>query len=342
MPDGRIVCYQNGDIVTFEGDYEILRFSLYHSFKECSLGRFKTVNRLLRLGIRTAVAIDESTIVLSIGSLIYELNVKTGVLSQGYHCSRGTRPLVFSLVKGVGDIADGLYYGEYHVNMGKCPISIYHRIGLDKWEVVYTFPQGAINHVHNIIADPYRNCLWVFTGDFDEAAAIWRITDDFKKVERVVCNNQKYRACVVFPLPDGLLYATDSPFTDNYIYLLNPDTYLLTELFPIDGSCIYGCKWNNQYVFSTTVEGDGRDETLLKLLFSRKRGAGIKDDYAHLYVGDDANGFQEIYKERKDGLPFLFQYGVFRFPCGDNNTNWLYFQPIATNINDLFLMSFTK
>lgn len=56
--------------------------------------------------------------------------------------------------------------------------------------MVYTFPQGVISHVHNIIADPYRQCLWFFTGDFDDAAAIWKVTNGFKKVERVVYGDQ--------------------------------------------------------------------------------------------------------------------------------------------------------
>ncbi len=34
-------------------------------------------------------------------------------------------------------------------------------------------------------------------------------------------------------------------------------------------------------------------------------------------------------------LSFLFQFGVFKFPSGVNNTDTLYFQPMATNKNDL-------
>ena len=69
-------------------------------------------------------------------------------------------------------------------------------------------------------------------------------------MERVAWNDQQYRGCVVFPVREGLLYATDAPFAKNYIYLMNPDTMELKRIAPIDGSCIYGCQCGDQFVFS--------------------------------------------------------------------------------------------
>lgn len=271
---------------------------------------------------------------------MYELNLNNGEVSKGYYCGEGIRPLIFTTVKGINGIEDGVYYGGYLGNTNKMPVYIYKRISTDNWEVVYTFPQGSINHVHNIVADPYRNCLWIFTGDFEESAAIWKVTDNFKKVERVACNDQKYRGCVVFVQKEGLLYATDAPFADDYIYLLNTETMNVKELYPIHGSCIYGCQWKDKYVFSSTVEGDGRNMSRLEWLFTRKRGAGIKDGYVHMYMGNLKEGFKEIYKEKKDCMPFYtFQFGVFKFPAGVNNSDILYFQPVATKKNDLRMMS---
>lgn len=331
MPDGRLVCYQHGDIVVLLDGKEALRVPVFKGTKEKLLGRLKLATRLLRLGIRAAEAIDNDTIVLSIGNMLYELNLNKEVLSKGYYCGEGVRPLSLTMVKGIDGFDDGIYFGGYLINMDKTPVSIYRRIDTDKWETVFTYPKGTINHVHNIIADHYRNCLWVFTGDFDEASAIWKFSDNYKKIERVFCNDQKYRACVAYSFPEGLLYATDTPFVDDYIYLLNPETGEVKELFPIHGSCIYGCQWKNKYVFSSTVECDGRDISRWKFLFSRKRGVAIKDNYVHLYAGDLKEGFQELYKEKKDCLPyFTFQFGVFKFPSGVNNSDNLYFYPVAT------------
>ena len=76
---------------------------------------------------------------------------------------------------------------------------------------------------------------------------------------------------------------------------------------------------------------------------SRKRGGGIKDDYVHLYSGSLSEGFNEIYKEKKDILPlYTFQFGVFKFPCGTNESDTLCFQPVATNNNDLNLMAYKE
>ena len=144
-------------------------------------------------------------------------------------------------------------------------------------------------------------------------------------------------------MEEGLLYATDAPFADDYIYLLNPDTMELREILPIAGSNIYGCQWKDKYVFSTTVEGDGRNTPKMEFLFGRKRGAGIKDEYVHMYIGNLKDGFREVYKEKKDRMPYYtFQFGVFKFPYGINNSNLLYFQPVSTKINDQDLMAYSE
>jgi hypothetical protein len=87
------------------------------------------------------------------------------------------------------------------------------------------------------------------------------------------------------------------------------------------------------------VEGDGRNTSRMEFYFGKNRGAGIKDDYVHLYIGNMKESFKDIYKEKKDNMPyFTFQFGVFRFPYGVNTTDTLYYQPVATSKNDLALI----
>lgn len=313
---------------------------VFHSKKERILGSCRYLYRLLRMGARAAWALDEHNVLLSIGNTIYELNLESGALSDGYFCGKGIRPLIFTEVKGITAIADGIYFGAYLDNRPMNPVSIFKRESTDHWKVVYTFPQGTVNHVHVIVSDVYRDCLWIFTGDFDEASAIWRVRNNFQTIERVCCNEQKYRGCVVFSLLEGLLYATDAPFATNHLYLMKPESgFEINELKEIDGSCIYGCQWRDKYVFATTVEPDGRNTSLIKAFTCRKRGAGIKDEFVHLYIGNITNGFSEIYKEKKDRLPYAaFQFGAFKFPYGVNNTESIFFQPVATQKNDLKLL----
>lgn len=339
LPSGRLVCYRRGDVLILEDGKVIQTVLGFQGKKERILGCCRYLYRLLRMGVRAAWALDEQHVLLSIGNMIHELNLEDDSLSEGYFCGGGIRPLIFTQAEGISSVDDGIYFGGYLGNRNKKPVFVYKRVDKDKWEVVYTFPQGTINHVHTIVHDPYRDCLWIFTGDFDEASAIWKVTDNFKSVERACCNDQKYRGCVVFALPEGLLYATDAPFADDFIYLMNSQDYSVKTIAPIDGSCIYGCQWKDKYVFSTTVEGDGRNTSRMEFFFGRKRGAGIKNEYVHIYCGNLQDGFKEIYKEKKDCMPYnTFQFGVFKFPYGVNNTDTLYFQPVATDKNDLRLM----
>lgn len=340
LPDGRLVCYQYGHLIILKEDSFDSSYPLFSNKRECWLGHYSLLYRLLRLGIRTAIAIDDTHLLLSIGNRVCEYDLASGVLSAGYDLGT-VRPLVFTAIHNQPGFDNTIVFGSYLLNREKNPMHIYVRKGVDQWEKAYTFPKGVINHIHQIIPDPYRKCVWVFTGDFDESAAIWKITENFRHIERIACNDQKYRACVAYALPEGLLYATDAPYAENYIYLLNPDTLEIRSLFPLDGSCIYGCQWGDQYVFSSTVEGDGRHLSPWQFLFSRAIGAGIKDYYAHLYVGNINSGFREIYREEKDIMPlYTFQFGVFKFPHGANLSQSLFFQPVATKQNDLCLMSF--
>lgn len=341
LPEGRLLCYSCGQLLVIREGFVEKSMPVMVGNKERLLGRNRLASRLFRFGVRTSVALDETHVVLNIGNRLIELDLQTGTMTEGWCCGEGIRPLVMTSVKDIEGFADGVYFGGYLHNPTKNSVNVYHRIGVDQWEVVYTFPQGAINHVHNIVADPYRQCLWVFTGDFDDAAAIWKVTNGFKKVEHVVYGDQKWRGCVAFAIPEGVLYATDTPFSKNHIYLMKEDSS--AEIVgDLCGSCIYGCQWKDKYVFSSTVEADGRDESLLKLLLNKKRGAGIEDDYVRMYLGNLESGFEEIYEEKKDWLPFIFQFGVFKFPAGVNNTDALYFQPVATRENDLGLLRMTK
>lgn len=340
LPDDGILCYRLGRLLKIHKGRVSNKIRITTSLKERLWSKSSLLYRFFRLGIRSSAYLNENVLLLCVDGRIKEFNLNTNSISLGWRYENNERPLSFTTVSNIIGFDDGVYFGGYLSNNSKQPVNIYHRIGVDKWHVVYTFSLGVINHVHRIVADPYRNCLWVFTGDFDESSAIWKITNNFKTVERVVCNDQRYRACVAYALPEGLLYATDAPFVDNYIYLLNTSDYSIKKIYPIHGSCIYGCKWKDNYVFSSTVEGDGRNLKLTKWLFTRKLGAGIKDNYVHMYLGNPGNGFKEVYKEQKDGLPlYTFQFGVFKYPTGDNNSDILYFQPVATKENDLYLMS---
>ena len=46
-----------------------------------------------------------------------------------------------------------------------------------------------------------------------------------------------------------------------------------------------------------------------------------------------------FYSDTLFGTVSTFQFGVFKFPYEVNNSDFLYFQPVATKNNDLSLMT---
>jgi hypothetical protein len=339
LDNNTLLGYKNGNIYYFDCDISkvINKVSLFTNFKERVIYRFPILRRLLRLGVRTSIQIDNETVLLFINKRVYELNTSTNKLSEGYEPDAGVRPLYFTKIgDDISGFVNQIVFGGYLGNSLKKEVHIYRRIDIDRWEVVYTFDKGEINHIHNIIPDKYNNCVWVFTGDFDNSAAIWKVTDNFKNVERVVSNSQIYRGCIGFPTKEGLIYATDAPFHDNTIRILKQkgNNWVSEKICDIDGSSIYGCKYKDKFVFSTTVEPDGRGSSLLKSMFYQKRGVGIKDNFTHIYIGNYEKNFKDIFKLEKDIWPFIFQFGTIKFPSGENNTDYLVFEPVATKKYD--------
>ena len=343
LSTGELVCYKCGRLYLMRDDIVVDKFRVFMSFREICGGRIKLFSRLFRLGVRACLPLSDDILLLSVSNKLFEYDLKKRQLSKGFDLQERIRPLTFTKVCGVKGFDDMIVFGGYLSNMDKKPVHVYKRVGKDRWEVVYTFQEKAINHIHNIVPDPYRGCLWIFTGDFGSSAAIWKVTENFMCVKRVFSNDQQYRACAAYALPEGVLYVTDTPFVRNHIYLLEIDgeEYHIRKVSSFDGSCIYSCQWKDKYVFSSTVEADGnKSQPLIKSFFDRKRGKGIKDENVYLYLGNLQEGFQVIYKIKKDIWPFIFQFGVFRFPCGENRGECLYFQPIATKINDLDLLKY--
>ncbi len=339
LPNGQLVCYSHGRIFVYDNGSIKRKINLKLNFLHVLLSYSRLLSRALRLGIRASCPIDNENVLLSIGCSIYELNLINGSLSQGFHTDDKSRPLQFSNLQGIQGFDDGVYFGSYLVNPNKKPVGIYRREGVDNWNKVFEFCQNEINHVHAIVPDGYHSCVWIFTGDLDHSAAIWRASDSFKRVERIVSGNQLYRGCVAFPTETGLIYATDSPYSDNYICILREKECTPQVIAPISGSCIYGCMWKSNMVFSTSVEGDGRNQSIFTKLFGTRRGAGIKDEYMHMYLVSKDLSVKEIYKERKDKYSFyLFQFGAFIFPYGDNHGDSIVFQQIASKKNDMRMM----
>lgn len=346
LQNDNLLCYKFGVFYAYntsDNSKEII--CRFRSLKETMASRVSCFSRIFRFGVRCSILLENDIVLVTISKRIYEINLSLRSISNGYGTSLGSRPLKFSEIKGVDGFEKMIVFGEYLNNPAKRPVSIYKRMAEDRWEIIFTFPEGEIEHIHNIIPDALNRCVWIMTGDFDNSAAIWMAKDNFKTVHPVLRGNQKYRGCVGFPTDKGLLYATDSPYFENSIRILSLNLFNKWEsnkLLDINGSSIYGTQLKNMYIFSTAVEGDGREPDIIARFFGGKRGVAIKDNYCYVYAGTIENGFSTIYKAKKDFLPFImFQFGAIKFPDGLSDGNILPIYHIATTKYDLSMNLFS-
>jgi hypothetical protein len=308
------------------------------SLKESTISGITIASRVLRKGVRCGIKISENHVLFVMGQRIYELSIRDPHISNGYITPDGSRPLTFSKISAISGFEDGIYFGGYKGNPDKDPISIYKRVGYDQWEEVFQFPSGTIEHIHNIIPDPHRDLVYILTGDFNHSAGIWKAEKGFKSVFPLLVGDQKFRGCVGFSTSDGLIYATDSPFSKNSIRILRNKgkDWESVHLMDINGPSIYGCQWFNDFVFSTSVEGGGHNQSILYKMWGNKRGEGVLENRSYIYKGNLNDGFKEIYSVQKDILPFfLFQFGVLVFASGLNESSYLPVYHIATHHNSM-------
>lgn len=345
MPTGDLLCYRNGTFFLYnEKNQEQKKISISIPEGKHIFGSCKPIYRFFRLGIRCAIPVSDESFIAYLENRFYEVDLNTGKVSRFSSPQKGIRPLQFVEICEIKKFKNGIYFGGYLSNSNKNEVQIFRKCEDGNWDTVYRFRKGEINHIHALVPDARRSCVWILTGDFDEAAGIWKATDGFRSVEKILAGDQIYRACVAFPVEDGLLYATDSQLVRNSIRLLTFENgkYTSKHLCDINGSCIYGTIIGGTYYFATSVEGVGIYKNLWHFLFDCEKGPGIKDYNMYIYAGTVTKGFNIIYSQPKDRWPFSFQFGAFQFPSGINNSDKLVFRQVATKKNDLATVILSK
>ncbi len=241
---------------------------------------------------------------------------------QTHSIVHGTRPLHLTAIpsSATGGV---IFWGEYFDNAARDEVHIYASTDSGAtWSVAYTFPKGAIRHVHNIVHDPWDDCLWVLTGDYGDECRILRATCDFSRVEAVLQGQQQARAVAAIPTEDGLYFSSDTPLEPNYIYRLDRHEELL-QVTPISSSSIYGCRVASRVFFSTMVEPSEVN----------------RDRHVRVYGGRTSSAdapWHLLLAWEKDRWPMgLFQYGNAFMPDGNNTTPFLALTTVAVKSDDL-------
>jgi len=228
---------------------------------------------------------------------------------------RGTRPLHITAAPN-----GKVYWGEYFDNRDRAEVHIYASEDRgESWHVAYTFPRGAIRHVHNIVYDRWQDCLWILTGDNGSECEVLRASCDLCSLEAVLSGNQQARAVAAIPMPDALYLSTDTPLEENHI-LRVVRTGAVDKLTSLPSSSIYGCRVGEAIFFSTMAEPSA---------VNRSREVQL--------VGSaDRHNWEVLARWRKDRWPMrYFQYGNLLLPDGENATHYLAATTVAVEQEDL-------
>tara|TARA_R110000868_G_scaffold315609_1_gene576489 strand:+ start:6952 stop:8028 length:1077 start_codon:yes stop_codon:yes gene_type:complete len=320
---GQIILARGYDI--FIADYDFKNIERIGSVPASKIKKIaikmRKISRLLRLDVGPSFLAESSNELLICSSgLIYVLDIVTGEIDIDFVIPRGSKPL--NLVEiNVPGFSRGIYFGEYLSNPNKTEVRIYRRQARGRWEVAYKFADGEINHIHAIVPDKNSDCVYILTGDFGQAAAIWKAEKDFSVVRRVVSEGQASRACWMAVENECLHFATDTQLDVNYLTSVSNLDVSPTKMIrhtPILGSSIYSLKLSDGLmVFSTAVEPDEVKKNKFLALFSTEPGPGIISNRAAIYVWSLAGSVEFVFSAKKDILPFrLFQFGSFHFPAG--------------------------
>ena len=320
----------SGDVLHASRGYDLLRARITDpahnvawepvaKFRPNWKRRLSVSNRLsaraLRDGFHALAITPSGALIAAVPGAIVTCSPGQAEFHVTHRLTRGTRPLHIAAAPG-----SAIYWGEYFDNAQRDEVHIYASPDAGTtWNVAHTIAKGSIRHVHNIVPDPWANCLWILTGDYGDECRILRATCDLRQIDTVLQGNQQARAVAAIPMEDGLYFSSDTPLESNFIYRLDRDGRL-SQLTAISSSSIYGCRVGKNLFFSTMVEPSEIN----------------RDRNVRIYGGDISGNWQPLLQWPKDLWSIrLFQYGNAFLPDGENATQYLAATTIAVERDDI-------
>ena len=271
--------------------------------------------RLVRDGFHALAVLPSGHLIGAVPGAIVTLKPGKSEFVLTHRITRGTRPLhITATPEGKA------FFGEYFNNASRDEVHIYGSADCGaSWQIAYTFPRGAIRHVHNIVHDPWEHCLWVFTGDNGGECRILRASPDLKMIDTAMSGNQQARAVAAVPASDGLYFASDTPLEANHVYRLDRRGNVSVTA-DLESSSIEGCRVGDSIFFSTMVEPSEVNSGKRVRLYGSVRG----------------ETWRCLLEWQKDRWPMqFFQYGNAFVPTGENQTDYLAVSTVAVEDEDL-------
>jgi hypothetical protein len=266
--------------------------------------RIRLLARLTRSEVTALYQLNEKDCIVIAKKGIYIFNNESNKFKCSFKVTKGSRPLALAL-----DDNNYVYWGDY-CNGVMGDINIYCSKNLGKnWEIVYSFPEKSIRHIHGIFYDKFENKLWFATGDEDGQCIIGYSTDNFRTVNTVFQGGQDVRTVKLFFFKEFIVYATDSPLAKNFIYRVDRRTLKRECVQDVQGSVVHGVQTDRYCVLSTTVEPTEVN----------------KSNYSYLWFSENGIEWEEIFKGKKDVLhKQFFQYGCWTFPVIQEDDGSIY------------------
>ena len=258
------------------------------------LAKFSLTRRFFRAEITGLYELEDGSLIAIAKKGLFKKATGSSCFKKCFSVPRGSKPLNLCILPN-----GHIFFGEYYMNMEKQSVHVYCSVDNgDTWNVVFTFEEGNINHIHGLFYDKYTNRMWCLTGDRENECIIGYTEDEFKTFVEVFRGGQEYRACQLFFYPDFLVYATDSQYMKNTIKKVDRITMEITPLCEIQGTAIKGRQINNEAFISTTIEPSEVN----------------KDHSAHVWLTHDGLQWSDIFAAGKDRWPAILQFGTFEFP----------------------------
>lgn len=310
-----------------EGDYYLSRRNvLYHSadlrppfttvavipapaWKQAASG-LRLAQRLLRFMVTNVVPLGG-------GELFVTFDRSVGVVRDGRYVELSglQRPCrVLRAACAIDHLGD-LYFGEYVMNDTRSDVRVYrYRVGADGLEVAYTFPAGAIRHIHGVYFDRYTGALVCLTGDADRECRMLRTEDGFRTVHTLGEGDETWRAVSVLFDEAAMFYGMDAEFRSNHIFRVDRRTADRTSLTEVNGTVYFSKRVGTELFFTTTAEN----------------GSDLKAGAAAIWRVSPEGGCAEIATFQKDAWHgTLFQFGTVHFPYASASEDALYFSVVG-------------
>ena len=223
------------------------------------------------------------------------------------------------------DNENSVFFGEYLKNEKREPVNIYKFDMINgNINIVYTFENGAVRHIHGIFYDKFSDRLWVVTGDDLNECKIISTKDRFKTIEVLGEGDESWRCVSLIFTKNYIYYGTDSEFQQNFLYRVCKKTRNRKKLSEVNGPVYYSKLKGNNIFFATTAE-----------LRRRDKGSIYKGITPTIYCLQKNDDVTEVFLTQKDSFsPIFFMPGTIHFSRGNSNDSELYFYCVGVEKYD--------